>query len=101
MRDECLPLIKEEFKAIMDSRFNALKKINLANLNFNPFLLRLLNLDSPRQIAEFMVSQRVERGTVTSFGTRIQKIAKIITTRGTGVEGADISLEKGGRRYYI
>lgn len=48
-----------------------------------------------------MVSQRTERGAVTSYGTRIQKIAQRITTRGTGVEGADICKEKNDRRYYI
>lgn len=75
-------------------------KIKLENLDLNPFLLRLLGLNTPREIAEFMVSQRTERGVVTSYGIRIQTIAKVFAT-GTGAEGADIMKEKNGKRHYI
>lgn len=48
-----------------------------------------------------MVLERLERSVVTSYGTRIQTIAKILAERGTGVEGADICKEKDEKRYYI
>lgn len=48
-----------------------------------------------------MINERLERSVVTSFGTRIQKIAKLIGGKGTGVEGGDILIEKGSKRYYI
>lgn len=48
-----------------------------------------------------MINERLERSVVTSFGSRIQKIAKLIGGKGTGVEGGDIFIEKKGRRYYI
>ncbi len=48
-----------------------------------------------------MINERLERSVVTSFGARIQKIAKMIGGKGTGVEGGDIFIEKKGKRYYI
>ena len=63
--------------------------------------MRILNLDSPEKIAEFMINERLERSVVTSFGSRIQKIAKLIGGKGTGVEGGDIFIERTGKRYYI
>ena len=101
MKEEIRNLIKKEFLGIARSRHNALKKLSIAGLNFNPFLLRILNLNSPEKIAEFMINERLERSVVTSFGSRIQKIAKLIGGKGTGVEGGDIFIEKKGRRYYI
>ena len=96
-----LVTVKKQLQGIAQARFNALDKLSIETLDFNPFLLRLLGFETPREIAEFMVTQRTERGAVTSYGQRIQTIAKLITTRGTGVEGADICKEKNGRRYYI
>lgn len=48
-----------------------------------------------------MINERLERSVVTSFGSRIQKIAKLIGGKGTGVEGGDIFIERKGKRYYI
>lgn len=101
MNIEIKEKIKTELLEIAKSRHKALKKINIDRLNLNPFLLRILNLDSPRKIAEFMINERIERSVVTSYGNRIQKIAKLIGGKGTGVEGGDIFIEKDGRRYYI
>lgn len=101
LTDTDLTAIKKQLQGIAKARFAALDKISIGTLDFNPFLLRLLGFETPREIAEFMVTQRTERGAVTSYGTRIQAIAKLITTRGTGVEGADICKEKNGCRYYI
>jgi hypothetical protein len=96
-----MPEVRKQLQGIADARFNALREIDVNTLDFNPFLLRLMGFQTAREIAEFMVDQRTERSVVTSFGTRIQNVAKVISERGTGVEGADICKEKNGRRYYI
>jgi len=101
VKPEVIEEIRREFTEIAKKRFKALASISVDNLNFNPFLLRALNLDTPRKIAEFMINQRIERSVVTSYGSRIQKVAKLLSERGTGVEGADIRKEKQGRTYYI
>ncbi|WP_165847773.1 PmeII family type II restriction endonuclease [Ammonifex thiophilus] len=94
-------LIRRELRAIAEKKYELLGSIKFEELSFNPFLLRLLGLKTPNEIAEFMVAERVERSLVTSYGTHIQRIAQIVAGRGTGVEGADVCKEEGGRRYYI
>lgn len=59
-----------------------------------------MGLNDARSIVQWLVSQRLERGTVTSFGIALQDAAKIFS-EGTGVEGADILKTKGGRHYHI
>lgn len=94
-------IIKTELQELASKRFQIVDEIRVEDLDFNPYLLCILGFETPEEIAEFMVAQRVERSIVTSYGQRIQKIAKEIAGRGTGVEGADICKEVRGRRYYI
>ena len=49
----------------------------------------------------YRLAQRLERGSVTAFGSTLQAIAKDIAGHATGVAGADIMLQRDGRRYYI
>jgi predicted RecB family endonuclease len=49
---------------------------------------------------QWLVSQRLERGAVTSFGSALQEVAKVFS-EGTGVEGADVLKTKGGTHYHI
>jgi len=101
MNKEIDGIIRAEFEKIAQKKFDALESIDVEKVDFNPFLLRALGLETPKEIAEFMISQRIERSVVTSYGSRIQKVATSLAERGTGVEGADICKEKDGSRYYI
>lgn len=96
--------IKSMLGAFLDRRYRAIKGISLENLDLNPFLLRLMakpsGLEDAESIVGWALQQRVERGTVTSFGMLIQNIAKLFSS-GTGVEGADISKRDGGKMHYI
>jgi hypothetical protein len=99
--DSTKEIVIQQLRAITNQKFNAIRKLSISDIDFNPFLLMSLGLNTPREIAEFVVRQRLERSLVTSFGQRIQNVAMAITERGTGVEGADICKEKNGIRYYI
>jgi len=57
-------------------------------------------LNDASSIVRWLVSQRLERGTVTSFGIALQDAAKAFS-EGTGVEGADILKTKDGRHHHI
>jgi hypothetical protein len=92
--------MKQQFEEIAEAPYRALKSISLKELDLNPFLMRALALDTPEAIARFMIGQRMERSLVTSFGARIQSVAKALT-EGTGTEGADIMFLRGGKRYYV
>lgn len=84
MKKEIRNLIKKEFSAIAKSRHNALKKLSIKNLNFNPFLLRILNLDKDlvRMINQLLLSAtRRNAGSIAllgmTYGNR-EKVSNII-----------------------
>lgn len=63
-------------------------------------LARELGLAGPREIVRWLVQQRLERGTVTSFGRVLEDVAKMFSEP-TGVEGADVMKIRNGRHNYM
>ncbi|MCX7682030.1 MAG: PmeII family type II restriction endonuclease [Anaerolineae bacterium] len=96
--------VKQSFQQFLLNRANAIRKLQIEDLNINPFLIRILakemGFSDARSIVRWLVNQRLERGTVTSFGIALQDAAKVFS-EGTGVEGADILKTKEDRHYYI
>lgn len=96
--------IYEIFEAFLQNQARAIQRLRIEDLNINPFLIRILakemGLKDAASIVKWLISQRLERGMVTSFGLALQEVAKVFS-EGTGVEGADILKTKEGRRYYI
>jgi len=96
--------IKQIFRKFLLNRVETIRRLKLSDLDINPFLIRILShelgLDNSKAIVRWLVNQRLERGTVTSFGIALQDAAKVFS-EGTGVEGADILKTKGGRHYHI
>ncbi len=92
------------FEDFLRERARAIRRLRIKDLDINPFLIRLLSkelgLKDARSIVRWLVNQRLERGTVTSFGIALQKAARVFS-EGTGVEGADILKIHEGRHYYI
>lgn len=96
--------IREVFTGFLERRAERIRKLRIADLNINPFLLRLLakdlSLDDSRSIVRWLVRQRMERGSVTSMGFVLENVARVFS-EGTGAEGADVLKTKDGQRYYI
>jgi len=92
------------FEGFLQRRFKAIRQLKLSDLDVNPFLIRVMRnemgFETPRDIVRWLLQQRLERGTVTSFGNTLQDVAKLFSD-GTAVEGADILKVKGGKRYHI
>jgi hypothetical protein len=96
--------IEEFFRKFLLNRVKTVRKLKISDLDINPFLIRILSyeltLDSSEAIVRWLINQRLERGTVTSFGIALQDASKVFS-EGTGVEGADILKTKAGRHYHI
>ncbi|MEM2136118.1 MAG: PmeII family type II restriction endonuclease [Candidatus Jordarchaeaceae archaeon] len=96
--------IERIFKQFLLKRIETVRKLGMSDLNVNPFLIRLLShelgLNNSETIVRWLVNQRLERGTVTSFGISLQDAARVFS-EGTGVEGADILKTKNGIHHYI
>lgn len=102
--------VYQAFAEFLQGRADTLRKLKLADLEFNAFLLRLysgphgLGLADAPSIIRWRLAQRMERGTVTSLGSAFQRAAVAFADQ-TGVEGSDIvKIKRAGIRsqtYYI
>ena len=96
--------IEEIFKKFLLNRVKTVRKLKMTDLDVNPFLIRILShelgLDNAEAIVRWLINQRLERGSVTSFGIALQDAAKVFS-EGTGVEGADILKTKKGKHHHI
>lgn len=96
--------ISRIFREFLRRRAETVRELTIEDLNVNPFLIRVLTaqlgLRNPPSIVRWLLAQRLERGTVTSFGVALQEAAKVFS-EGTGVEGADIMKTKERRHYHI
>jgi len=96
--------IEQIFRKFLLNRVKTVRRLKMSDLDINPFLIRILSyelgLDNSKAIVRWLVSQRLERGTVTSFGIALQDAAKVFS-EGTGVEGADILKTKKGIHHHI
>lgn len=79
------------FTKMASKAFSRLKDLSLSAHAINPFIAVLV-ARTPEGLAEFIVNQRVERGLVTSLGTQLQKIARLVGSvmHSSGVAGADL-----------
>ncbi|KPV62546.1 MAG: MjaII restriction endonuclease [Candidatus Bathyarchaeota archaeon BA2] len=104
VREELRNKIRKRFERFLRERAKTIMKLHVQNLNINPFLMKLLakemGLTGPREIVRWLVQQRLERGTVTSFGKVLEDTAKIFS-EATAVEGADIMTTRNGRHNYM
>lgn len=66
----------------------------------NPFLAGALKLNKKKDIIKFFLIQRLQRGIVTSFGTLLQEIAKILDSD-ANIEDIDLLVKKDGLDHYI
>lgn len=96
--------IEQIFKKFLLNRVKTVRKLKMLDLDVNPFLIRILSyelgLGNAEAIVRWLVNQRLERGSVTSFGLALQDAAKVFS-EGTGVEGADILKTKRGKHHHI
>lgn len=96
--------IKRVFQRFLRNRAQTIRRLRIEDLNINPFLIRILakemGFENSSSIIRWLVIQRSMTGANTSLGFCLQEIAKLFS-EGTGVEGADIQKNKGGRRHHI
>lgn len=107
LNDSQRDAIRQRFEAFVRSRLRGANKLDAAALRPNPFLvdilIRGLGFDRAEQVATFLVNQRFERGAVTSMGTTLQHVARIVAgpESGSGTGGADLEVHRAGIRYFV
>ncbi|MBM3252864.1 MAG: TdeIII family type II restriction endonuclease [Candidatus Omnitrophica bacterium] len=86
-----------EYIIEMTQKYEKLKRDDLA---INPFLAGALKLDSEEKIWKFFITQRLQRGIVTSFGSLLQEIAKILDSE-ANIEDIDLVIKKDNKIHYV
>jgi len=76
------------------------EKLSRADLAINPFLAGTLKLESEEDILKFFITQRLQRGIVTSFGSLLQEIAKILDSE-ANKEDIDLVIKKDNKVHYV
>ena len=96
--------IRTHFENFLDSRIKSIEKLSAWDLEINPFLIasikNQIKIDTSYDLAEWLVRQRIERGTVTGFGNTLQNIAKEFSTEDP-LPGLTMKLKKDGKIYNI
>ncbi len=82
------------------SNVHRLSELNADKIVVNPFLAAALGLREKPEILDFFLTQRMQRGIVTSFGTTIQKIAKTLDSEAKE-EDVDLVFIKRSKKYYV
>jgi hypothetical protein len=86
-----------EYIIEMTQKYEKLKRDDLA---INPFLAGALKLDTEEKIWKFFITQRLQRGIVTSFGSLLQEVAKILDSE-ANMEDIDLVIKKGDKTHYV
>jgi hypothetical protein len=86
-----------EYIIKMTQKYEDLKRDDLA---INPFLAGTLKLDTEEDALKFFITQRLQRSIVTSFGSLLQEIAKILDSE-ANIEDIDLVINKDGKIHYI
>lgn len=76
------------------------EKLKRDDLAINPFLAGALKLDNEEKIWKFFITQRLQRGIVTSFGSLLQEIAKILDSE-ANMEDIDLVIKKDKKIHYV
>lgn len=106
VRDAWIFLIGKDF---LVSQIQTLESFSLAEMDINPLLMKVLDLNTPREIIEFNLYQSVTRSVVTSWGSAVEKLVarcgavRFETSGKTGRAGRrpDIIKSDGKTDYYI
>ncbi|GMU41876.1 MAG: hypothetical protein AMXMBFR23_27420 [Chloroflexota bacterium] len=107
LNDSQRAAIRGKFEAFVRRRLAGATRLDVTELRPNPFLvdilIRGLGFDRAEQVATFIVNQRFERGAVTSMGTTLQDVARIVAgpESGSGTDGADLEVHRDGVRYFV
>lgn len=92
--------IRDKIAEYSIKRIQKYENLKKADLAINPFLAGTLKLDTKEKILKFFITQRLQRSIVTSFGSLLQEIAKILDSEAK-IEDIDLAIKKNGKMHYI
>lgn len=106
VRSAWIYLIGKDF---LLAQIETLQSVSLTNLDINPFLMKVLNFKTPKDILEFNLYQTVTRSIVTSWGSAVETLlfrcgaTRFLEKNGKGRAGRKPDIEKvvNGKKVYL
>src|SRR5690348_13363428 len=96
--------IKYHFKNFLDDRIKSIERLTVGDFELNPFLIATIKnqmkLETPYDVSQWLVRQRIERGLVTGFGSTLQNVAKEFSVE-KPLPGLTMKLKKGRKVYNL
>lgn len=92
-------LIREKIREYI-IRIQQYENLKESDLAINPFLMGALKLNRKEDMLKFVITQRLQRGMVTSFGSLLQEIAKILDSEAK-IEDVDLVIKKNDKVHYV
>jgi len=91
--------IREKISKFIIRTQKKYEKFKKEDMAINPFLASALKLDQVGAL-KFFLTQRLQRGIVTSFGSLLQEIAKALDSDAK-IEDVDLLIKKSGIDHYV
>jgi hypothetical protein len=91
--------IREKISEFIIRTQKKYEELNKEDMAINPFLASVLKLDKEAAL-KFFLTQRLQRGIVTSFGSLLQEIAKILDSEAKK-EDVDLVVKKNNKIHYV
>jgi hypothetical protein len=82
-------------------RENLTDRETIADLNINPYLVGLLDFDSPEALVKFYTYQSIGRGLVTAMGDEFETWATVLGLEETDQTGFDCEVRRDGTRHFV
>jgi len=96
--------IELHIEQFLKNRIKKIKTLRFKDLEINPILIATIKnqmgLKTQHDLADWLVRQRIERGTVTSFGLILQEIAKEFSNE-ESLPGFTMKIKKDGKNYNL
>ena len=94
-------LITSAVRAFVAKQLENLNRLTLDGLTINPFLVRALNYQTPEEVVEFFVNQRLQRSVATAFGSLIEKKVAKLFAESAAIPDIDLKFVRDGKTYYV
>ena len=88
-------------RAFVAKQIENMNELTLDKLTINPFLVRALNYNTPEEIVEFCVNQRLQRSAATAFGSLIEKKVVKLFAESAKIPDIDLKFKRNGEAYYM
>lgn len=96
--------IRLHIEKFLSSKIQSLEVLSLSEMSINPLLIAAMGsqigITNARELARWMVLQRVERGSSTGFGTTLKHIAREFCNADP-LPGMDARIERGESTYNL